>query len=125
MNELFPGAQFTAIAFDGTSILLADNTTKSISAITAGAVDTTKRIRRSVIESNTQVGVNIVAMEHDGDSLLLLDSGDRRSVLWAMTNGVRDPLKSILAESLVAGNPQIDPVGVGYGGDRIYILDRK
>ena len=131
MAEIFPNRTLTGICWDGESLLLADNSTKEIVAITNGVEDSTKAIARPVIvDSPGQTAINIVALEYDGESLLVLDNQGRNSRVgvygFIRTGGTtqRDRLKDITHETLRGTNPTMDPQGVGFDVDRVYVIDK-
>ena len=119
MNILYPDMVFTAIAWDGESILLAEEQTKTIYAITNNADDPGKRIPGTVIKGASP-NIDIRAMTHDGQSLMLLDA-DTKGV-YGFTDGRRDVAKDVPPASLLSADPNIAPQGVTYNDGTVWVL---
>lgn len=119
MAVLHPNTIFTGIAWDGESLLLAEEGTKTIHAITNGAIDTTKRIPGEVVKGISATP-DITALAHDGQSLLILDAFTKG--VYGFTGGHRDPSKDISPTSLLAANSDIDPIGLAYNDGLVWVM---
>ena len=110
------------IAWDGTSVYLADQRSHEIVAFTAGVKEAAKSITAAVVNS-ANPNIEFAGITWDGDGLLVLDR--QGQAVWGFTGTARDADKDIGRESLLSANNAIVPAGIAYDGRTVYVIDEQ
>ena len=108
------------ITWDGTSVLVADDTNDAVWGFTNGARDSSKDISQAVLQSAAST-IRPQGITWDGTSVLVLDLAN--DAVWGFTNGARDSSKDISQAVLQSANSSISPLGITWDGTSVLVAD--
>ena len=122
--QFFTRPDVQAIAVYGNTIWIADQVTRKIAAFTGGVYDDALSVAPSVMNGiNPQL--TFAGMDHDGETLLVLDS--QAKAVWGVFPGTAGPdaEKNVSRESIESANPAIVPAGLAFDGIVLWIIDEQ